>query len=492
MRFAILLHRYLGIALGLVVALWCLSGFVMMYVQYPELTEKERVAGLEPLDFSGCCDGSASELSFANLVVDRFQVEMLAGRPVLRLFAWPEEQVVDLRRGSLLPELTPSAGEAVSAAFARQIGVETRGAEIRPLWSDQWTVSGEFEPHRPLYRFRAGDAAGTEWYVSSRTGEVVQLTTRPERLWNWVGSVTHWIYFTALRQEGAAWARTVIWLSVVSLFLAVLGIYIGVKQLGRRRNGRPSPYRGWALWHHYAGLVFGVFTLTWLASGLLSMNPWGALESRSFGAERERLRGGEITGVEVEGMLHALAGHSLPEGTVRLDSSLVEGRFALIAWSGEGARMRLDAETLEPHPLGADVFSNAADVLRPDVPVAEQAWLAEEDAYYFAHHGAPELPVYKIRYGDGELFYLDRVSGEPALVADVARQRYRWFFEALHRGDFARIVRLRPLWDLFMLTLLLGVTVSALTGVWLGGRRVARAFRRRRRPNEREAPAASG
>ena len=30
-RLLLLVHRYLGIAIGVIVALWCLSGFVMMY-----------------------------------------------------------------------------------------------------------------------------------------------------------------------------------------------------------------------------------------------------------------------------------------------------------------------------------------------------------------------------------------------------------------------------------------------------------------------------
>ena len=40
-RLLLLVHRYLGIAFGVIVALWCLSGFVMMYVQYPDLNEGE-------------------------------------------------------------------------------------------------------------------------------------------------------------------------------------------------------------------------------------------------------------------------------------------------------------------------------------------------------------------------------------------------------------------------------------------------------------------
>ena len=42
-RGLIVLHRYLGVAVGLVMTVWCLSGFVMMYSGYPCLTEAERL-----------------------------------------------------------------------------------------------------------------------------------------------------------------------------------------------------------------------------------------------------------------------------------------------------------------------------------------------------------------------------------------------------------------------------------------------------------------
>ena len=81
-RFLILLHRYLGIALGLVVSLWCLSGFVMMYVQFPDLSREEQLQGLDELDLSECCSLPAD---FSNLDLERYRVEIMAGRPVLRL-----------------------------------------------------------------------------------------------------------------------------------------------------------------------------------------------------------------------------------------------------------------------------------------------------------------------------------------------------------------------------------------------------------------------
>jgi hypothetical protein len=480
MKLVILVHRYLGIALGIVVALWCLSGFVMMYVQYPVLTDAEQAAGLAPLDFSGCCGAGASGAggplidSVGDGPIDSFRIEMLAGRPVLRLVEFGEQSVLDFGDGSVMPPLAPEAAAKIATDFAQRVGIRARVESRGQVDLDQWTVSGEFDPDRPLYAFHAEDPAGTEWYVSSRTGEVVQRTTRSERLWNYLGPVTHWIYFTELRRHGPAWAQLVIWLSLISVFLTVLGLYIGIKQLKRRRTGRLSPYRGWTLWHHYAGLVFGALTLTWLASGCLSMNPWGALSSRSFFGEQDRLRGGELSGAEIGAVLEALPKHRLPQGTVRLDSSLLAGELSLIAWQADGSEVRLAADSLEPDPVDRGFFARVAGIMRPGVSVADEGWLESEDGFYFAHHADAPLPVYRIRYADGELFYLDPLTGNLALAVDGPRRGYRWFFEALHRGDFAHVLRVRPIWDVFMLSLLLGATLSAVTGTWLGLRRLLR------------------
>ena len=70
----------------------------------------------------------------------------------------------------------------------------------------------------------------------------------------------------------------------------------------------------------------------------------------------------------------------------------------------------------------------------------------------------------------------DLLSG---LISEAARHEtltsgYRWWFDALHRGDFARLSQRRPLWDLVMLLLLFGVTAGAFTGVYLGFRRIFR------------------
>ena len=474
-RLLFLIHRYLGIALGAVISLWCLSGFVMMYEQYPELDDTERLAGLEPLDLTACCRLPSD---FSNVDVDGFRLEMMAGTPVLRLMDGRRQHVIDLRDGEHLRAFHPADARSIAATAAPGYGLQGTPRLAEVLERDQWTVYASYHPHRPLFRFAMDDRFRTEFYVSSTTGEVVQMTTFRQRFLNWMGAVVHWLYPTALRQHTAVWAQVVIWLTIASLFLTVIGVYIGLRQFKMRRNGHRSPYRGSALWHHYAGLIFGLFTLTWLISGLFSMSPFGALEGRGFQAEHQRLKGGSVTYEQAGAFANAMPADAIPGSTVRLDVSMLGGQLYAVAWDRDGQRVRLNGETLLPQTLPEGFFAQAASSLRPDVATAEAGWLTQDDAYYFSHHDERRFPVFRIRYGDGERFYLDSVTGELSYAVDRERQWLRWIFHALHRGDFAAVVRSRPIWDMMMWVLMLGVTVGALTGTWIGFQRVARGTRR--------------
>ena len=53
MRALVLIHRWLGIALCLLVAMWFASGMVMHFVPFPGLSETERVGGLPILERVG-------------------------------------------------------------------------------------------------------------------------------------------------------------------------------------------------------------------------------------------------------------------------------------------------------------------------------------------------------------------------------------------------------------------------------------------------------
>lgn len=434
----------------------------MMYVQYPDLDRNEQLSGLQPLDLNAlnaCCGTNLSGADAA-LAVHHYSVETLLGQLVVRLaLTNGEPRTLNLRTGQWLDTWSHETLDAVARQYA-QARSWTPPLASAVVERDQWTVQSGFDPHRPLLKFTNAD--GLQWYVSNRTAEVVQATSTRERFWNWLGSVIHWIYPTVLREHPAIWAQTVIWLAIVSLFLTVTGLLIGIRQFTTRTTPRRSPYRGWTLWHHYIGLIFGALTLTWLVSGIFSLSPWGALEGRGFGAEADALNGVNAPLQEVVATIASLA--KLPEGTRRLSSAYWLGRPYFLAWNDRGIAKRLSTDGIAESITLSDV-QLAAATIRDDA--AELTTLNSADGYYYSHHDTREFPVYLISYADGERYYLNELSGELTLALDSNRRWSRWVFEALHRGDFHAVVRMRPVWDVLMLFALLGVTAGATTGTYL-------------------------
>ncbi len=98
------------------------------------------------------------------------------------------------------------------------------------------------------------------------------------------------------------------------------------------------------------------------------------------------------------------------------------------------------------------------------------------DNYHFSHHEQVSFPVYRVVFDDAELtrYYFDADTAELIQKFDSDRRWNRWLFLGLHRGDFTSLIRRRPLWDLILLPLLIGVTVGALSGVCMGYRRLAK------------------
>ena len=203
-RALFLTHRYLGIGVGVLMALWCLSGIVMIYVPFPQLTDAERVAALAPVNWSRCCVLEGPGAPSAAAEVTSFQLEMMGDAPVLRL-ALPEgaTRLLDPTTGRAIEHIEQRDAWAVAARFGTSRGLSMRNAQYQILDHDQWTVGG-FRADRPLHRISFGDAAGTEIYVSSHSGKVIQLTTRPQRFWSWIGAVPHWLYPSILRQHPEA------------------------------------------------------------------------------------------------------------------------------------------------------------------------------------------------------------------------------------------------------------------------------------------------
>jgi hypothetical protein len=346
---------------------------------------------------------------------------------------------------------------------------------VGPGGLDQWTVYGQFRRYAPLYKVTFADRRGTVLYVSAQNGEVVQDTSAHERFWNWLGAVPHWLYFTALRQNGALWSNVVIYASLLGCFLTVTGIYVGVVMYGRGR--RKSPFRGIALWHHWTGLIFGVVTLTWVFSGFASMTPWHWLESEGPQGEMAALAGRPAAAANVEQMVRALEQHPAP-GLVSAGLSLQGGRAYAVLSRADGSRLRAALPGLSPAPPASTELASLASLARPGAPVDSQGLIETGDTFHYAHHSTPAiLPAWRVIYADKghTRLYFDPHTGEVIDYVDPASRGFRWWHLALHRLDFAAIST-RPLWDAIMLVLLTGVALVCGIGAWMGGRRLLRSL----------------
>ena len=470
-RSIIVVHRYVGVILGVIMTLWCLSGFVMMYQGFPETSQEERLAGLTPLDLSNCCSPITAIPD--DTTARSFRVEMLNGTPVLRMIGADGPKTYELATGAELLGLSEPAVKQVAETYAAGNGVQGSITELGTLTVDQWSVQGA-KRWQPLWRAVFDDPADTWIYVNGKTGEVVQDVTAHQRFWNWLGAIPHWLYPTILRENGPLWSQVVIWLSAIGCFLVITGMIIGFAKL-RGKSGKWWPYKRpmWLI-HHIFGTFAGILVLTWTFSGLMTMSPWGLLESEGP-VSREDLGGAmtwqdmraSIEAVKIEETANLLAIRSAPQ----LGKPIV---FAQQSDGGEvrfnpHGRARFDQAQLEASlkDKGGLLASGKLDVL------------SVEDDYYYGHKREVDLPVYRLSLSDPEQtrVYFDETTGELAQLADGTTQRYRWFESGLHSLDFS-FMRARPVWDIVTLLLLAAVTIGCATGAWLSFTRIGTDFSR--------------
>ncbi len=484
-RYSVMLHRYLGIVFGLIILLWCLSGFVMMFVQYPSLSEEERYAYMKPLQIQSCCNVLESSIDTEQLF-DSFVIKQFPNGPYLKFQSNIENVSIHAETGSLLP----SSSSQDRIAYANQIAYQSNSTVVDYVGQidiDQWSIIPGVARHSPFDVFELDDPENSRLYFSRNSGELVQQVSYNERTWGWVGAVIHWIYPTIIRQNTQLWIQLIIWLSIISIFMVLVGAILGISRLRHKGHWRSSPYKGRFFWHHYTSLFTGILMLTWLFSGLMSMYPWGLLEGRSFSKEIRNLRGeGFTVSPQVINILEEISRLDLPKDTVELKGVLVSGHLNLIAISSDWKASLIQRFAIHD---GMDKEFPTADQLahriRPEAAILSTHLITDGDSYYYNHHENRMFPVYRIIYQDGERIYLDALSFDVVAVFDSNRKMARWLYLGLHRGDFFPNLNGSLLWYLSWGGLLLLMTFAVGIGCWLAFRVWQRLLKNQRKSSSR-------
>ena len=292
-------HRWLGIAGRVLFAVWFVSGVAMMYARMPRLSAEERLSRAAMLDLDRARVDPSAVAAALSQPPQRLRVGMLGDRPVYRFQtgAVLDDRVRGQRRPAHGLDRRCRAGrrptvrarlrddDAGGGAGHRARSVDAAAARVAACAQDRVRRRRRHQSLRVRAdgRTDSGDDATGRWL-------------------GFVGAVLHWIYFTPIRTHGELWNQLIIWTSIAGTMLCLTGLVWGVWRFSTASRyhlrGIPhahSPYVGMLKWHHYTGLVFGAFTLTWVFSGLLSMDPWDWSPSTApTRAQRDALSGGPI------------------------------------------------------------------------------------------------------------------------------------------------------------------------------------------------------
>lgn len=469
-RVLVYTHRWLGIASGVLFIVWFASGIVMMYARMPELQPAERLARLPAIVPTTI---RVTPPAAADGDITRLTIGTLEGRPIYRISARGRTQLWFADTGDGIPLVDREQALRIARAFEGGTGDLQYDARLTD--ADQWSFG--VRGRMPLHRIAVDDAAKTRLYVTENGGEVVLKTTASGRLWGGAGAVLHWLYFTPFRRNAPLWAQSIIWLSIAGTLMCVVGLLWGLWRIApwrgyRLRHHRQwSPYAGWMRWHHYAGLIFGVVTMTWIFSGLLSMDPWDWHPSTAPTREqRQRVAGGpiDVRDLTVDRLQRAVKGFA-PGDPKELEIVRFRGHYFAAAAGGIVSLDQPQFGALDQLP--ADQMVGAANTAMNGVPLEGVSWLDQYDAYYYDRDRRLSLPVLRVRYGDQQhtWLYFDPKHGVIARKEERLSRLNRWLYHGFHSLDFPFLYYRRPLWDVVVIGLSLGgilLSATTLTASW--------------------------
>lgn len=499
-KLAIVCHRWMGVAFCILFLWWFVSGIFMMYWTYPDVSEADQLQHAPVLHPERVVLSPAEAYKKAGFEdpPDGLRLFSFDGRPAYEFLLGRGSALIYADTGEQQDIFSP---ELNLRTAARWTGQPLSSAKVETVEEpDQWTLQGPVRRLLPLQKYTFAD--GQQVYISEESGEVVQYTTTATRIFSHLGAIPHWLYYTPIRVDGQFWTQLVIWLSAIATVAATLGMIVGIWMWSPnkkyRHQGQPTsiPYTGQKRLHTILGLFFGILTMTWAFSGMLSMDPFPLPTGGPIGGQGKDKGGSPAQRIQraLRDSEFDLAQYDRHPRDIltQLGPRVAAKELEYTSFAGDPVIHVKTATGLErvlpAHP-NADLTSERLRFLVRDAAgpenIVEMHLLAQYDRYYLDRTRQRPLPVLYVQLRDAgnTRLYIDPQTARLAGRYSDSTSAWvtRWLYHGLHSLDFPWLYNHRPAWDLVVLTLMLACVWLCWTSIMLSWRVLKRKFAPRRR-----------
>jgi len=524
LRSLIFIHRWVGLVLCLVFLLWFPSGIGMMYWGFPSVSAADRLTHSPKLDPAKIVLSPAEAAAKLGTTASPAQIRLNSfdGRPVYRIGGGGGRggsggrggggRIIYADTGEEQTSVSTEMLDRIAASWSGRPLAEAKKSSIEE--PDQWTVAGQLKDLRPMYKYSWPDSQ--QLYLNGTTGEVVQYTTFWTRVAAHISAIPHWLYYTPLRKYQPQWLNFMIYASLIGTIGTIVGIAVALWMYSPRqkyrldRNPTGIPYRGQKRLHWIFGMVFGLATVTWTFSGLMSLGPFplvqrltgqsprserqqqqAATESQAnragrgggrgngqqgiAGALRGRVQMADFEPVHPKNLLARVASLDVRE----LEWASFDSNPIFSAHLGDSKSVFL---TLDGTPIDSFDQQRVIDIIKstlPDAKSAEIRAVDQYDLYYFDRTRQKPLPVLLVLTNDADQtrYYVDPKSAQVLTTYSSRNWVNRWLYTGLHSLNFPFLYNYRPLWDIVVITFMTGGTALCVTSLVLSWRLLGRKLK---------------
>lgn len=483
------LHRWLGVAGGLMVCIWYASGLGLHWRALPATLspdEIHRTLG-EPFRHTQVATSFTDILKTATEPMRDIRLRRAGGRLVYDLrTASGRVQIIDAQTGESLLPVT----EELARDIAQTLQVENP-IEAAVLMSEPDAYYANLR--QPVYRVTFDDLSRTRVYVGAQSASILARARIRERLYTHFVNHPHYLTFPFLRRYPGLSDIALLVLNTLALLLVASGAVLGAWKIARSGFLVGIGPRSLVVrrWHRLLGLAFSITTLGYVVSAFFLIFPENnvpqlgivprpaEMESvlRPIDPPRYTLR--SIDAIDLK---------ELPVAADQLSMVTLQHVVDVPMYTFEDTRGRqvaVRADTGRGFQIDHAWLARIASAfIGEKVTVTDVRYMEDYDEYYYARNNRiPPLPAYRVTVNndDQTLLYLSAATG--AVVGRATREFRvrRWLLIGPHTWDWPFLMRRPLLWHAVVITLIVGGLGVTLSGLYLGAQVLAGLVRGRRR-----------